>query len=814
MPEERPLLFIKEAGQEYPYQRPQHGGGNNLHAPTYGDRRAHANSLCEQLESITSATRGFVRLCVNSIEGENFPLESLDNSGMKLLAVERDEADNQVATVLIPNQAVSEKLKKKINDFRDHNTRTGKPKNENLIGRISSFSATMGNWIFDGGVESVINECKQWVEIWISRPEIKEQQNLDAEKTSFVHTCNELDILINDKPLIFPECLMFALYADKEDIQRLAKIEPKCRKCRPIRELSTIVIKSKPSDQTGWTQDILQRIKPPAADAPFVCVLDSGCNMHPILKPLYNEGAAVPADTNIHGHGTGMAGIAAYGNLNTAMMNHSGSIYPHRLEAYQLYGAGHTDNLHGEKTKQAVYNIESENPHSQRVFCLAITSSKYQTETLGAPSSWSAALDDCSAMTEDDMAVGRLITVSAGNCQAVDNESSYETIEATAQNPSQAWNVLTVGASTHLVHISDEPNAQMSRLYAQDGGISPHSTNSLLWEKTAPIKPDIVCEGGNMIYQSSLQAYDHHDDLSLIAPYHQYTSRQYTTFNGTSLATALVSHVGASIMRKYNNIRPETVRALIVHSAEWTAEMKHCYLDNETSDAYLRLARICGHGEPSLERALYCIENGLTLVHEGSLSPYKLGENREVAYNKMVYHELPWPIEALRELGDSEVELKVTLSYFIEPSPTALQGLEGRYIYPSCRLRFSVRPATATQELHLKKINAAMREEEESVSYRNRYHGWQLGEKAFLGSIHSDVWKGAATDLAQMGGIAIYPENGWWKTRKSLKMYDKNVHYSLVVSIRTQETGLDLYTPVKTMIDNQMLVPNEIGIHQ
>lgn len=807
MPEEHPLLFVEEAGKEYSYQRPPVGGGNNPNAPRYGDRLTHANTLCEQLTSITSASTGFVRLSVNSSDGKNFPLEALDKSGMKLLAVERDDADNQHATVLITNQVASAKLTKKINNFRDRDTRTGKPCNENLIGRISSFSAAGENWIFDGSVDSVIVGRKQWLEIWISRPEDREQQNLDEEKAAFINTCSQLEIPISAKPLVFPECLVFSLYADKSEVLQLAKIEPKLRKCRPIRELSTIVTNSRPMEQTSWTQDILRRIKPPLADAPSVCVLDSGCNMHPILKPLYIEGSTVPAD--IEGHGTGMAGIAAYGNLNTVMMNHSGSIHPHRLEAYQLYGTGETDYLHGEKTKQAVYEIEAGNPDGNRLFCMAITSD-FQTKTLGVPSSWSAALDDCAAMSEDDLATGRLIAISAGNCK-VAGKARPEAIEATAQNPSQAWNVLTVGASTHLVHISEEPISEINRLYAQDGGLSPHSTNSLLWEKTAPIKPDIVCEGGNMIYQPSIGSYDEHDDLSLIAPYEQYTSRQYTTFNGTSLATALVSHMGASIMRKYNHLRPETVRALIVHSAEWTAEMKDLYLDNERSDGYLRLARICGHGEPSLERALYCIENGLTLVHEGSLSPYKKDSNA-VTYNKMAYHELPWPVTALQELGDSEVELKVTLSYFIEPSPSALQGLEGRYIYPSCQLRFSVRPATVTREQHMKKVNAYMREDGEDVSYRNRYRGWQLGDKAFLGSIHSDIWKGSATDLAQMGGIAIYPENGWWKTRKSLKMYDKCVHYSLVVSIRTQETNLDLYTPVRAMIDNQIAATNDIAI--
>ena len=36
---------------------------------------------------------------------------------------------------------------------------------------------------------------------------------------------------------------------------------------------------------------------------------------------------------------------------------------------------------------------------------------------------------------------------------------------------------------------------------------------------------------------------------------------------------------------------------------------------------------------------------------------------------EMRVHELPWPKEELLGLGEKEVELRVTLSYFIEPNP-------------------------------------------------------------------------------------------------------------------------------------------------
>ena len=43
---------------------------------------------------------------------------------------------------------------------------------------------------------------------------------------------------------------------------------------------------------------------------------------------------------------------------------------------------------------------------------------------------------------------------------------------------------------------------------------------------------------------------------------------------------------------------------------------------------------------------------------------------------------------------------------------------------------------------------------------------WTLGDDLRKkGSIHSDVWKGTAAELAASGFIAVYPITGWWRER-------------------------------------------------
>ena len=49
---------------------------------------------------------------------------------------------------------------------------------------------------------------------------------------------------------------------------------------------------------------------------------------------------------------------------------------------------------------------------------------------------------------------------------------------------------------------------------------------------------------------------------------------------------------------------------------------------------------------------------------EEQITPFSDGK-----MNEMHLHELPWPLDVLRELANTDAQLWVTLSYFIEPNP-------------------------------------------------------------------------------------------------------------------------------------------------
>jgi hypothetical protein len=68
------------------------------------------------------------------------------------------------------------------------------------------------------------------------------------------------------------------------------------------------------------------------------------------------------------------------------------------------------------------------------------------------------------------------------------------------------------------------------------------------------------------------------------------------------------------------------------------------------------------------------------------------------------------------------------------------------------------------------------------------------------GSLHADVWRGSAAELAARGSIAVYPTLGWWREQLRHQKYDSSVRYALLVSIEAPDLQVDLYTPVEAVI--------------
>jgi hypothetical protein len=433
----------------------------------------------------------------------------------------------------------------------------------------------------------------------------------------------------------------------------------------------------------------------------------------------------------------------------------------------------------------AVGQAELAAPQRRRAFCLAVTAE----DCGGRPSSWSAAVDDLAVGKLDS--AKRLFVISAGNVrEAIEpcDDYLYRCQRTPSADPAQAWNGLVVGACTFLQTINDPTYAGWETL-AAPGDLSPYSATSCEWDPKWALRPDVVIEGGNLAVSPSGGEWDSPVCLALLTTHHDIPNRFFDTIHATSAAAAQVSWMAAETLAHLPDCWEETVRALIVHSAEWPHLVANKFKAARRSER-ASLLRTYGFGVPDIRRVLASAGNDVAVVVENEMMVVAAGGTMP----EMHFYQLPWTGDLLRSLGDTPVKLRVTLSYFVEANPAA-RGWKGRYRYASHGFRFHLQRPNETDQAFFARLNIMDRDDDWDGSEGGE-DGWFLGPRQRnRGSLHSDIWEGPAITLADRRKLAIVPLGGWWKSPRSP---EKHARYSLVVSLATPIDQVDLYTPVST----------------
>lgn len=76
-----------------------------------------------------------------------------------------------------------------------------------------------------------------------------------------------------------------------------------------------------------------------------------------------------------------------------------------------------------------------------------------------------------------------------------------------------------------------------------------------------------------------------------------------------------------------------------------------------------------------------------------------------------------------------------------------------------------------------------------------------LGTRAVqAGSLHSDLWRGKASDLARHDQIAAHPVGGWWKSHAGQRRQNDRGRYALLTSIEADSLDVDLYSEVQAQV--------------
>lgn len=821
MPHEQyPLIFINNLKEDLAYTSPQSGGGG-LRLPSR-TRNTHGSRILGRLENawrqfqavqadreaVSAPTRDGIYLEFRSRAGFDLVTKSLEDirQGIRLLTVKAIEEDDEtitIATVYIPAGKESFFISK-LEAYLNEDTQKGNPKNARLVNSIEDVKLAIFESFWQDSSDLVPERSPEWCEVWL-----REEEESNALE-GFPNICERLDIELQEGSISFPERVVVMVKADKAQLTELIRASDRIAEFRRARETVRFFVDLSNYEQIEWVQELLERTSFEDNVNTSICILDTGINNgHQLISPVLSDDDLHSYDkewgANDHdGHGTRMGGIAIYGNLSELLQSAGSIEIRHILESGKILPpTGNNDpKLYGYITNQVVSKAEIQAPDRNRIICMALTTHEYDQ---GKPSSWSGAIDSLASGAEDDLQ--RLIILSAGNVTG--DWRDYPDINQTSSvhSPSQSWNAISVGAYTDLTNITD-PNLRDFTPLAPRQGLSPFSTTSLTWEKTKwPLKPEVLFEGGNAAVDNSGIATEC-DDLSVLTTHHQPSVAQFDSFCMTSAATAKAAWMAAQIQARYTDAWPETIRGLMIHSAEWSQTMKDQFFDGTSDRAkYRNLIRTCGYGIPNIDKALYCTNNSLVLIAQEHLQPFDRKETGSGYRTKeMHFYELPWPRETLLEFGETPVKMRVTLSYFIEPGPGEI-GWKDKYRYRSHGLKFDVNTVSESRENFVKRVNKAARDEDEQSASSNDSGRWAIGsQNRHLGSVHSDFIEGTAAEIATCNFIGVFPVIGWWRERSHLGKWDKKTRYSLIVSLETPSEEVDLYTPVAVSLQ----IPIEI----
>jgi hypothetical protein len=834
---------------------PKGGGGGKEVVDRSGNRAQHTARLTRELTTAEHDAHAAGTTLAPALRADGFAvrieaapdyelkLDSLDSSGLSLMSVRpATETQPQDAVVWIPDGAVPVLLKK-IDQFTQ-NTSTGKPKNNGLVANIEQIEQATIESLWQEEEPLPEPDAQTWWELWLDPTLTDADQVGTLRQLADSHGWQMLPRTIGIGH--FRVAQIGTTARELARVLRTNACPSEIRKPTFVEDLHSRDLRELHPD---FVHDLATRLSPATPGAPTVTLLDTGIDQeHPLLRAcIIGAHSAITgegADDNA-GHGTQMGGLALFGDtLDQALSSNATVQLDHHLESVKILPRTKEQRRpHGEVTAVAVATAETADPDHPRarVFTMAVTieSGAGPGGTDATATLWSASLDALAAgtdvvVTEDQLNLmgppepdlARLILVSAGNVRdhrpadLIDTEGTIDHLHlcdtSRIEDPAQAWNVLTVGAYTDLVHVPTDSQHDGYQPVAGRGLLSPHSRTSVLFPEAAPIKPDIVMEGGNLLIDADRTWVVGHDSINVTTTDRSYHGRLLTTMSATSPATAQAARLAALAHARYPRLRPETVRGLLVHEAEWTeAMLEGVYNRNGrrkiTAQQLARtLLRRYGWGVPTEERVLASTASAVTLIVQDRLIPFRR-KDKGIHLGELKLHELPWPRQQLLDLDATEVQLRVTLSYFIEPNP-GRRGMLGQHTYASHRMRFALKgPNESVASFEQRIAENAQAEDDARTTGRpfDTDKDWLIGRtNRDRGSLHADIWRGTARELADCGVLAVFPAGGWWKYHNSSDRVGQSVPYALLVSLKTPDVTADLYTP--TAIQLGLVVPTEI----
>jgi hypothetical protein len=538
------------------------------------------------------------------------------------------------------------------------------------------------------------------------------------------------------------------------------------------------------------------QIPHPPAQAARVCILDSGiATNHPLIAPAVAESISFvdgeePFDLN--GHGTAVAGIALYGDLDGC---NASNYWQPELWLYNgkiLDQNAEFDHKTIEKTlTEAVAYFVDE--HQCRIFNLSIGNAN-------APYDQHHIRGIAYVLDELARRYNVLFVVSAGNFSGsvdpdVPRESwrdEYPEYLASEQNviidPAPALNVLTVGSlARHNASFDEQRYPEIAHLSpAGENQPSPFTRRGP--SVKGAIKPDLMAVGGNLAspvrsdgYQTPIMR-----GMGVLTCNRQFVGNTlFSEISGTSFASPYVTHLAGRLLNNYPQASANLLRAMLVNHASVPHEVESTF-SPEMKDGYKKICR----------RDVVRDMAGYGLIDDDALyrsSQHVVVMMAEENIDNDAHHffELPLPEEFLRtELAAREI--RVTLAYSPAVRTTRLD-----YVATKMNFKLVKDESLEAVQMHFNHETQSETDTRSDDASGNRDIGPSLRDK---GTVQSATWSIRRRNPTEKWFVVVTRQDREWGAAMSLEQEP----YALVVTVTDRENeNARLYTQISQRIEQQ-----------
>ena len=387
--------------------------------------------------------------------------------------------------------------------------------------------------------------------------------------------------------------------------------------------------------------------------SPSITLIDSGVvAAHPLLSPAIGECIAIPTGldpSDVWGHGTKVAGIAAYGDVRrrAEARDFNPTVKIHSARVLRDDGKFPDDVLVTTQMRTAIEYFSR--TYNCRVFNISLGDPRsiYDGSQV---STWAAVLDELARE------FNVLVIVSAGNlnykgktAESSLTEYPHYLLEAGSSiyEPASAALALTVGSLSHSAAVPpEEAGGVRLRPIAQPHCPSPFTRSGS--EVGKYNKPDLCDYGGNLTFDGVAQSVSSHWPANSIVTLNpNYIRQLLATSIGTSLAAPMVAYKAALVFNEMPTASANLVRALLGCSAQ---------VPNDAIDLLQPLgipgavSRICGLGVSNVGRATFSDDNRVVLFAD-----------TEIGSDQFYVYEIPLTDEFRTTKGERSIS--VTLAF-------------------------------------------------------------------------------------------------------------------------------------------------------